>query len=243
MYKEIFSYNKKLISKKNGKYRTIYVPNENLKKFLRSVLPELEKIYDKHVIEHCDHAFIKGKNCVTNASSHIHQRYVLSLDIENFFESLPSTLLEKYIPVHLLDLVLINNKIVQGLPTSPYLANIAMIEIDAAILNALKSKEIVYSRYADDLTFSFNDRKMKEYIIEKVVRILRTYKLKVNPRKTKLQDKENGRAIVTGIGVSMYAVYPTRKTLKKIRAAQHQKNVLSEQGLTSWSLCKLPKNY
>ncbi|RZG43033.1 RNA-directed DNA polymerase, partial [Acinetobacter wuhouensis] len=34
MYKEKFSYKQKCISKKNGKIRKIYVPNENLKTFL-----------------------------------------------------------------------------------------------------------------------------------------------------------------------------------------------------------------
>lgn len=241
MYKEKFSYTQKCISKKNGKIRKIYIPNENLKAFLRTLLKSLENIYQNNYIHDCDHAFLKGKNCVTNASSHIKNRFILSLDIENFFESLPKKLLDSYIPNHILDLVLINKKIVQGYPTSPYLANIAMIEIDNSIMKVIENKDVTYTRYADDLTFSFNDLIEKEYIFAMVVQILKEFNLKINAQKTKFQDKKNGRAIITGIGVSMYAVHPTRKTLKKIRAAQHQNNNLSERGLISWSLCKTPK--
>lgn len=241
MYKENISYTQKHISKKNGKIRRIYIPNENLKMLLKSLLKHLEIIYINNSIYDCDHAFLKGKNCVTNASMHIHNRYVLSLDIENFFESLPTNDLKKYLSNQILDLILVHGKIIQGFPTSPYLANIAMIEIDNAIIQALNSQEIIYSRYADDLTFSFNNKEIASYIFQKVRSILRIYNLKINAKKTRLQDKKNGRAIITGIGVCMHMVHPTRKTLKKIRAAQHQNNFLSEKGLVSWSLCKIPK--
>ena len=241
MYKEKISYTQKCISKKNGKLRKIYIPNENFKIFLRSLLNYLETIYKNNCTYDCDHAFLKGKNCVTNASTHIHNRYVLSLDIENFFESLPKRLLKNYLPNQILDLVLVNEKIVQGYPTSPYLANIAMIEIDNAIMEVFNNQEIIYSRYADDITFSFNAKEKKSYIFQEIIKILRVYNLKINTKKTRFQDKKNGRAIITGIGVCMHTVHPTRKTLKKIRAAQHQNNPLSERGLTSWSLCKVPK--
>lgn len=241
MYKANFSYTKHKISKKNGKVRQIYVPNENLKLFLKSFLKNLENVYFSHRTYDCDHAFLKGRNCVTNASSHIKNRFVLTLDIEDFFENISKKMLEKYFSNYLLDLMLVDDKIVQGYPTSPYLANIAMIEVDTLILNSLNNYEIIYTRYADDLTFSFNNLALKDYIIATVVRILKVYDLKINSRKTKIQDKKNGRAIITGIGVSMYSIHPTRKTLKKIRAAKHQNNLLSMRGLVSWSLCNPPK--
>lgn len=241
MYKANFSYTKHTLSKKNGKVRLLYVPNEDLKFFLKGFLKKLEDIYLSNRIYDCDHAFLKGRNCVTNATCHINNRFVLSLDIENFFESLPSKLLEKYLSKHILDLLMVDNKIVQGYPTSPYLANIAMIEVDNLILNSIKDNNITYTRYADDLTFSFNDLSQKDYILAMIVRILKANHLKINSKKTRIQDKNNGRAIITGIGVSMYSVHPTRKTLKKIRAAQHQKNLLSARGLISWSLCNPPR--
>lgn len=235
-----FSYTKRTISKKNGKKRNIYIPNIELKTFLKALLPQLNEIYINNKSYDLDHAFVKNRNCVSNAYEHISNRYVLSIDIENFFESIPKFLLEKYVPQYLLEYTLINNQIIQGYPTSPCLANIAMIDVDNLILSTINSEEIIYTRYADDLTFSFNKKDYEKKVLNNTIKCLRKFGLKINSRKTKFQDKANGRAIITGLGVSNDDVHSSRKTLKKLRAAQHQKNLLSEKGLREWSLCKLP---
>ena len=47
-----------------------------------------------------------------------------------------------------------NNAAVQGFPTSPYVANIVLRGFDKKIQAVAEANECVYSRYADDLTFS-----------------------------------------------------------------------------------------
>jgi retron-type reverse transcriptase len=236
-------YNIVKIPKKNGGFRYIYIPSDSLKEKLQSLLPAIKNLYDKYKKVDCDHAFYQGRNSVTNAQAHIKHCYVLSLDIKNFFESVTNQHLKKYLPTHILELTLVNNKLPQGFPTSPYLSNIAMIPFDEQLVQELNkiNPNIVYTRYADDLTFSFGDIKNKDLIITVVIQLLRLYKFKLNKSKMKFQDKCNGRAIITGVGVSTTAVYPTRKTLKKIRAALHQNNEASFRGLVEWSFCKPPK--
>ena len=92
-----FSYQIAKVSKNNGKYRKIYMPNEAYKAHLRQLIPQLQKIYQQNVIFESDHAFVLKRNCVTNASIHIEQRYVLSIDIEDFFDSINYRILSKYI--------------------------------------------------------------------------------------------------------------------------------------------------
>lgn len=231
------------IPKRNGGFRDIYIPSDSFKEKLQSLLSLIKNIYYKHKKVDCDHAFYQGRNSVTNANAHIKHRYVLSLDIKNFFESVSEHHLKKYVPPHILELTLINNKLPQGFPTSPYLSNIAMIPFDYQLLQALNNIDstIVYTRYADDLTFSFGDPQTKDAIITIVIQLLRLHRFKLNKSKIKFQDKCNGRAIITGISVSTTGVHPTRKTLKKIRAALHQNNEASFRGLVEWSFCKPPK--
>ena len=100
----------------------------------------------------------------------------------------------------------------------------------------------VYTRYADDLVFSFNERRYAGQICTIVRQIVENQGFKINERKTTLQDAKNGRVIVTGIAIDPKGLYPTRRTKKKIRAAIHQENSSSLRGLLDWSKCKLPNS-
>ena len=94
--------------------------------------------------------------------------------------------------------IIVENKVPQGFPTSPIVANIAMIDIDKLIIESLERRNpnIQYSRYADDLTFSFDDIEEKDLIFAEVIKVFRGFGLKLNSKKTKLQDKNNGMAII-----------------------------------------------
>lgn len=238
----IYAYQKIKISKRNGKFRIIYRPNSLLKKRLTLLLKPIHDIYKKNYVHDCDHAFFSGRNCVTNASQHINNRYVLSMDMQDFFNNITSKHLINYLPNDILRLILVKNSLPQGYPTSPYVANIAMIGFDKMLIESLHQYDssIVYSRYADDLTFSFNNKLYKEFIMSEVIRFCHYYSFKINSKKTKFQDKNNGRAIITGVGVSYHNIHSTRKTLKKLRAARHQNNEDSANGLAEWAACKVP---
>ena len=170
---KIYTYRKIKLSKKNGKFRDIYIPDDPFKKHLNTLLKPLASIYEKQHVYDCDHAFFKGRNCVTNASCHLKNRYVLSLDIKDFFDSITSKHLEKYISEDILYFILIKSRLPQGFPTSPYAANIAVIELDRMIVENLRSfdSNIIYSRYADDLTFSFDEKEKVHFIISEIIKI------------------------------------------------------------------------
>lgn len=228
--------------KRRGQYRFIYVPFADYREELDSCKADLHEILDQHLSSCSDHAFLKGRNCVTNAEAHLGARFVLSLDLENFFDSLGHASLKKHLDERLLSLVLEDGAPRQGLSTSPLVANIAMLEVDSRIQHLCSALgEVRYTRYADDLTFSFQNPSFCTYLRQGVELILAAKGLKLNTRKTRVQDSRNGLIHITGVAIDSAGVRPTRATLRRIRAAAHQGNLQQLDGLTEWSRCKLPR--
>lgn len=87
--KEYFYY---LIPKKSGGMRRIIVPNDDLKSVQRWI--------NKHILQvikplDCVTGFVRGRSIVNNAKIHENKKYILNLDIENFFESITIDRVEK----------------------------------------------------------------------------------------------------------------------------------------------------
>lgn len=158
------------IPKRSGGRREIKAPNEYLKR-------EQKEIYrcfrnDLGVLEHdCAYGFVKDRNCKKSLEVHKrnHSRWFLKLDFHNFFPSFTTELLinklsdqatiAKYLSYPLLaDMLYMctdeNNRLVQGSPSSPYLANIAMVPFDHHFNKYCKENHLVYTRYADDILIS-----------------------------------------------------------------------------------------
>ena len=228
---------------KGNSYRVLYKPCDSYKNELKKLLPELLKIHKNLEAEqYVAHAFIPGRNCVTNASCHLGFNYTISIDLKDFFDSIAMEHVEQYLSTEIIEKCFIKGAPRQGLPTSPLIANIAMIDIDHLIISELSkhTSELSYTRYADDITISFNTSNMLNKAKFIATSILNSFGFTVNHRKTKFQSLLNGRIIITGVAVDKSGIHPTRKTLKKIRAAEHQKNYSSYTGLIDWSKCKLP---
>lgn len=231
------------IKKSAHNFRLIYVPGEDAKKRLRSHLPYLHYLNLSLDTHRACHAFVKGRNCVTNALPHIGYTYTISMDIENFFDSIRECHVSNIINQTIINDCFVDEAPRQGLPTSPLIANIALLDSDELIIDSLEDMNIAYAytRYADDISISFDDKKLIGKIIFIVKSILKNKGFKINEKKTRVQSTKNGRKIITGIAVDNRGLHPTRKTLKKIRAAAHQNNKNSIIGLKNWADCKLPR--
>lgn len=131
----------------------------------------------------------------------------------------------------------------QGLPTSPAVANLAAVAMDRAILKMIDKRkwQVVFTRYADDLGFSFDDPAIAEPLREAVYSVVRRCGFTPNLEKTKLMDANEGRQILTGIGIDHAGIHPTRKAKRKLRAAIHQGNEHSARGLSEWCKLKPPR--
>ena len=90
----------------------------------------------------------------------------------------------------------------QGAPTSPMLANLACNELDEKLFLIAKKGGLVYTRYADDLTFSTAapafDRRSAGQAVNKIYRALTKFGLSPNKQKTKVVPP-GSRKIVLGL--------------------------------------------
>lgn len=156
------------IPKRTGGSRTIEAPDELLKDAQRRLLKIFTK--DMHVLSHnAAHGFVKGRNC--KSALEVHQKnksnWFLKLDIRSFFPSCTEELLKrslkKIYPFCFFDNSVISRilwactkdgKLVQGAPTSPFLANMCMLVSDYHIYKVCKRNNLIYTRYADDILLS-----------------------------------------------------------------------------------------
>ncbi|MEL4896881.1 reverse transcriptase domain-containing protein [Crocosphaera sp. Alani8] len=73
------------IPKKSGGHRLITTPKTSLKILQHKLNQVLSSVYK---VKPSVHGFALQKSIVTNANIHIKQRYILNLDLEDFFSSI-----------------------------------------------------------------------------------------------------------------------------------------------------------
>ncbi len=228
-----------------GEFRTIYAPSKAYKEKLTTFLLDLQqKIHDADK-EYTIHGFIRGRGPVSNAQKHVGYAYTLSFDLKDFFDSVKVEMVKEYLSKEETELCFIDGIARQGLPTSPLIANLAFLKLDKMIKSAIAEEGVyaIYTRYADDLIFSFNQQDFAPRLESIVEQIITDGGFRLNRKKTKLQSAKHGRRIITGIGVDERAIHPSRKLKRRIRAAIHQKNREKAFGLLSWAECREPRAF
>ena len=258
------SYRDFLIPKKNGKPRRISAPSKELLKYQHNLMPDLYAYHMKRErelnCENIQHGFIPNRNCVTAATQHIGYKYTIIMDLENFFDSCNMSHFHKGITryTHLFHA---KGHCAQGFATSPILSAIAslpmvneikqflnLIHIDATnnmdrLEPGVDYTSHAFTIYADDLQFSTNNAKLVKHIINEVTIIAESHGFKINRNKTRIRTAINGYRRILGINIGDDHIRATRKTMRKIRAADHQGNFHSKAGLTTWSKCKFPTKH
>ena len=209
------------IKKRKGSYRYIYAPSEELKEFQNNLLKEFYKVKP-----HCAaHGFVPGKSIITNALPHVNKDYVLSLDIKNFFPKTKTPkvtqILTRWFPnqEEFLPFLVYKNHLPQGAPTSPYLANFALYDFDCNLTEMIKRFNGSYTRYADDITVSWNKKIDVKILLSYINQELGKTNYFLSKRKTKLMNR-NQRQKVTGIVVNKKLSIP-REIKNSLRAYNH----------------------
>jgi RNA-directed DNA polymerase len=226
------------IPKKRGGTRTITAPNKGLKTIQSRLAKEFLKVYPER---HCVHGFTKGKSIRSNASLHLHKRWIVNIDLKDFFPSIhfgrihgllmakPFCLGER-IAREIANLCCYRNALPQGAPTSPILSNFACWQLDNQLYRLAKACRCTYSRYADDITFSTNLQELPSEIgtiVDKrlvlspaLIDIIQNNSFEINLEKVRYAQKYNHQE-VTGVVVNSSKTNVRRTYVRQVRAMLH----------------------
>ncbi len=245
-------YHRFSIPKKTGGVRAISAPKPKLAAAQRWVLVNvLEQVgVDAHA-----HGFVKQRNVLSNATPHLKQKVVLNLDLKDFFPTLTFArvrglfaalgysgqvatvfaLLCTEPPRVAMTLdetttfVALSSRVLpQGACTSPALTNLASRRLDKRLTRLCEVNGFVYTRYADDLTFSGQASAHVGRLLRSTRSILASEGFVVNEQKTQVM-RSGRRQEVTGVVVNDKPGIG-RDELRTLRAVLHN---AAKHGLAS----------
>jgi RNA-directed DNA polymerase len=232
------------IEKKKGGIRDIYAPNPELKKIQKQLNYFLQAYYlcikpkEVHGFVINPHYFVEYCNIVANAGHHVGKKYLLNIDLKDFFPSITANRVRELfissifgfndqISTALTLLTTNKGKLPIGAPTSPVISNFVCHQLDNDLIEFCHLYNLSYTRYADDLSFSSNNP-ITPFIVDGIVNQIGNNHFEINTKKTRLTTS-NRKQSVTGITVNE-KVNVDRKLLKKTRAMSHD---LSVNGIVS----------
>lgn len=213
-----YRYKEYTIPKRSGGVREIAQPSSELKVFQKAIVNRLMELLPVH---NKAFAYRKGVGIRDNALAHKNNSYLLKMDLVDFFPSISPNMLfsclyknnifcgeyDKYI---LQQILFKKDRDKDGLflsigaPSSPFLSNCIMYEFDNHLEGYCVQDGVSYTRYADDMTLSTNEKgKLLGYpkVISSLLYDLYGDSLKVKTEKTVFSSKAHNRH-VTGITIS-----------------------------------------
>ncbi|MDG2941200.1 reverse transcriptase domain-containing protein [Exercitatus varius] len=217
------------IPKKNGTLRRIHSPKPALKYIQKEFSSIIFNCINEIRLDNinylaCNHAFERDKSIVSNANLHKNKKFILNIDINDFFGSIhygrikgflandSHFKLNEKVSQIIARLATCHKILPQGSPLSPILATLIGNLMDVRFLKLAKKYLFTYSRYADDITLSSNKTFDKDIIYwcennkkwvagKTVINILTDSGFAINPEKTRV-SYSNDRQTVTGVVVN-----------------------------------------
>ena len=201
--KKDYMYKVYTIPKKNGSMRTISSPVLSLKLVQKWIL---KMILEKIKVSNNSMGFAKGKNGLKeSAELHKNKLFMLQMDISDFFGSISKNkVYNLFISMGygnkmayiLSELCTYNDKLPQGAVTSAYLANLICFRLDARLNGVCRRRDVIYSRYCDDLCFSSDNRLVLNKLEKIISSILKEEGFTVNDKKTRYSSPYSRKAVL-----------------------------------------------
>ena len=228
------------VPRRHGRDRLIDAPVPTLKYIQRIIHESLTRLYGPHPAVH---GFRSERSIVTNAQNHSGRRYLLNVDLEDFFPSITrqriyGRLVAAPYSLHnnvanLIAALSTNafSQLPQGSPSSPVIANIMAAQLDAELAQLCGSLGCWYTRYADDITISTlrgelppaiarypTARGTGQVIIgDGLATTIEAQGFRINNRKSRLQSYWT-RQMCTGLVVNTDQISPPRSYIRRLRS-------------------------
>lgn len=221
------------VPKRTGGERLISAPKPTLKKVQRWIAREISEKLPTH---NAAHGFIPGRSTLSNARPHVGAQVLVKLDLKDFYPTITwtrvkglfrkagygeqvATLLALLCTEAPRQLQLIRDKqhyvaegpraLPQGAPTSPSITNALCLRLDARLAGLARKLGFRYTRYADDLTFSWHGKKGESVpsepplgvLFKAVEQIVQAEGFRLNAKKTRVLRPGNAQR-VTGLVVN-----------------------------------------
>lgn len=239
--RHFFPYHKFTIRKKSGGFRVINAPPTSLRILQSKLNTVLQVVYKR---KPSAHGFVTGQSILTNARRHVGARFVLNIDLKDFFPTIEfirvrGAFMKKPYNVPapaatvLARLCCHEGSLPQGAPSSPMVSNMVCARLDGELQTLAKQYRCSYTRYADDMTISTTVPKFPRELAAPVtglsgaglqlggelLTVIESNKFVVNPAKQRLQLRDQHQE-VTGLTVNKFPNVK-RRFIRQIRAMLH----------------------
>lgn len=177
----------------------------------------VERVLRDYPVHDAAVAYRPGIGIKDNAEMHVRNSFLLKLDFKDFFPSIKGVHFaahtKKYAPQYANELSMLisvlfwapkgtGDRVLSiGAPSSPSVSNSIAYDFDVEMAEFAATRNIVYTRYADDLLFSTSSPNVLKDVRERVERLCKSLeypKLRVNDEKTVYASRRGNRT-ATGL--------------------------------------------
>lgn len=193
------------VTKPDGRQRRILAPSTELKALQKALL---KNYLGRLAIHPAATAFHPKASIVANARKHINQAVVVTVDLTDFFESTTAERVRAFFVKEgwqgaaletLMRLCVYRGGLPQGAPTSPCLSNLVNFEMDQTLTDLARLSGARYTRYGDDLTFSWRLATVPGDFIARATDVFEQYGYEVQLRKGWKVQRAESAPQVTGV--------------------------------------------
>lgn len=248
------------IRKRRGGTRLIRAPILPLKVAQKRIATLLAARYQPRS---CVFGYVKDRSIQMNADCHVAKRWVLRVDLKDFFPSInfgrvrgvllaEPFALPELVATTIAQICCHKNELPQGSPASPLLSNVICRGLDRALAKLARAHRCNYTRYCDDLVFSTNRRTFPSALAKfdtsdppkAIVGLSLEGEITragfvVNPDKVRLRPSSH-RQMVTGLVTNMRVNVP-RQYIRDLRMILHVWRKCGPDEAADWYLAKHDK--